>query len=69
MVEGAGIAAGMIVGGEEGLVGGEDLGKEEVEVVEELVLHCGDVGDGGLAEDKGGVVVLAAGMLDEQQTR
>ena len=68
MVEGAGIAAGMIVGGEEGLVGGEDLGQEEVEVVEELVLHCGDVGDGCFTEDEGGVVILRAGVLDEQQT-
>ena len=67
-MEGAGIAAGMIVGGEEGLVGGEDLGQEEVEVVEELVLHCGDVGDGCLSEDEGGVVVVGACVLDEQQT-
>ena len=68
VVEGAGIAAGAIIGREEGLVGVVDLGKELVEVAEELVLHCGDVGDWRLAEDKGGVIVVSAGMLDEQQT-
>ena len=36
-------------------------------MVEEFVLHHGDVGDGCLAEDEGRVVIVGASMLDEQQ--
>ena len=68
-MERTGAAAGAVVSGDKGGVGGEYLFEEVVEVLKELFLDHGDVVDGHLAEDQGGVVVLTAGMLDEQQTR
>ena len=65
VAKGTGAAVGTFIGGDEGTRFVVDLGQEEVEVVEEFVLHHGNVGDGGLAENKGGVVVVGASVLDE----
>lgn len=56
-----------VVSGDEGTGFVVYLRQEKVEVVEEFVLHHGDVGDGRLAEDEGRVVIVGASMLDEQQ--
>ena len=65
--EGAGVAAGTVFGGKERLRLVKNLVEEIVEVVEELILHCGDIGDEGFAEDEGRVIVVGARVLNEQQ--
>ena len=56
-----------VVGGDEGAVGVEDVGDDGVEVRHERLGNGGDVVDGLFAQTEGGVVVVAAGMLDEEQ--
>ena len=51
--------------GVEGGVYVEDLGEEVVEVVHELVFDIGNVGDGGVAEDQSGIVVVCPCMLNK----
>ena len=51
----------------EGGVWIEDLADEVIEVVHELFLDLGDIGNGGLADNQRWVVVVCACVLNEQQ--
>lgn len=64
-MEGTGFASCPFFCGVEGGVNVENLGEEVVEVVHELVFDLGNVGDGGVAEDQGRVVVVGPCMLNE----
>ena len=66
-MEGTGFASCPFFCGVERGVNVENLGEEVVEVVHELVFDLGNVGDGGLAEDQGRVVVVGPCVLYEQQ--
>ena len=53
---------------EEGSVRIKYFGDEVGEVVHELVLDLGNVGNGSLAENQGWVVVVSACVLNKEQT-
>ena len=64
-MEGTGFASCPFFCWEEGSVRIKDFGDEVCKVVHELVFDLGNVGDGGVAEDQGRVVVVGPCMLNE----